>query len=355
MNICYFGTYDPTYTRNRINLTGLVQQGVTIIECRTEEKSKKKYWQLIKKHHAISKQYRVMVVGFAGHAIMPLAWLLCKLYRKKLILDLFVSEYDSVILDRKAYSPRSWQAKKFWLMDWLACKLADILLLETNAHIDFFSKTFKISRAKFRRLIISADESIFKPSPQPLAAHDEFTVHFHGSYAPVQGVPYIIDAAAELKGEKIHFNIIGKLGNYKADIERSQSLGLTNITFIDVLSYEQLARQMQVADVCLGMFGNVPKTQFTSAFKIIEAMAIKKPVITAETPAMHEQFTNRVDCLFCHAADGHDLAQKILELYRDPSLCQQLALCGYELFKTQMTPSVIGAEFKRIIAELSTS
>ena len=104
MNICYFGTFDPTYTRNRINITGLQQQGITIVECRTEEKSRKKYWQLIKKHRVVRKQYEVMVVGFAGHAIMPLAWLLCKLYRKKLILDLFVSEYDSVILDRKAFS-----------------------------------------------------------------------------------------------------------------------------------------------------------------------------------------------------------------------------------------------------------
>lgn len=353
MNICYFGTYDPTYTRNRINLTGLAQQGVAVIECRTDEKSRKKYWQLIKKHRAISRQYQVMVVGFAGHAIMPLAWLLCKLYRKKLILDLFVSEYDSVILDRKAFSPRSWPAKKFWLMDWLACTLADILLLETDAHIDFFSKTFKISRTKFRRLIISADETIFIPSSQPPATHGEFIVHFHGSYAPVQGVPYIIEAAAELKNEAIRFNIIGKLGNYRTDIERSKTLGLTNVTFIDALPYEQLAQQMQVADVCLGMFGNVPKTQFTSAFKIIEAMAIRKPVITAETPAMREQFTNRIHCLFCNAADGHDLAQKILELYRDPAFRQRLAVSGYELFKTRMTPAVIGVEFKRIIAELS--
>src|SRR3989344_8430247 len=223
MTICYFGTYDPTYTRNRINLEGLRRQGVTIIECRTDEKSKKKYGQLIRKHWAIRQQYQVMVVGFAGHAIMPLAWLLCKLYRKKLILDLFVSEYDSVILDRKAFSTRSWQAKKYWLMDWLACTLADILLLETDAHINFFSATFKIKRSKFRRLIISADETIFKPSPIPLPPHDTFVVHFHGSYAPVQGVTYIIDAARELLGEKIQFNIIGKLTNYRHDIERAKS------------------------------------------------------------------------------------------------------------------------------------
>jgi len=294
-----------------------------------------------------------MVVGFAGHAIMPLAWLLCKLYRKKLILDLFVSEYDSVILDRKAFSTRSWQAKKYWLMDWLACTLADILLLETDAHINFFSATFKIKRSKFRRLIISADESIFKPSPIPLPPHDTFVVHFHGSYAPVQGVTYIIDAARELLGEKIQFNIIGKLTNYRHDIERAKSLGLTNIHFIDVLPYEQLANQMHLADVCLGMFGNVPKTQFTSAFKIIEAMAIQKPVITAETPAMHEQFTDRVHCLFCKAADGQDLAQKILLLYRDPALAARLARSGFALFKSQMMPVAIGVEFKRIIGELA--
>ena len=352
MTICYFGTYDPTYTRNRINLEGLRRQGMTIIECRTDEKSKKKYGRLIRKHWAIRQQYQVMVVGFAGHAIMPLAWLLCKLHRKKLVLDLFVSEYDSVILDRKAFSPRSWQAKKYWLMDWLACTLADRLLLETDSHIDFFSKTFKIKRSKFRRLIIGADESIFNPAAQPSPSHDEFIVHFHGSYAPVQGVSYIIDAAANLKAEPIRFNIIGKKTNYRHEIERAESLGLSNITFVDALPYDELARQMSDADVCLGMFGDVPKTQFTSAFKIIEAMALRKPVITAETRAMREQFTDRVHCLFCKAADGKDLAEKIMTLKNDPDLATNLARNGYELFKAEMTPASIGNYFLEIIKQL---
>lgn len=353
MTICYFGTFDPTYTRNRINLEGLRRQGVTIIECRTDEKSKKKYWQLIKKHWLIRKQYQVMVVGFAGHAIMPLAWLLCKLHRKQLILDLFVSEYDSVIFDRRAFSPRSWQARKYWLMDWLACTLADVALLETDSHIDFFCQTFHLPKTKFRRLIIGADETIFRPSSPPAPANHEFIVHFHGSYAPVQGISFIIDAAAALKTEPIRFNIIGKKTNYHREIERAQSLGLSNITFVDALPYDELARQMSQADVCLGMFGDVPKTQFTSAFKIIEAMALQKPVITAETPAMREQFTDRVHCLFCKAADGKDLAARIMTLKNDPDLAANLARNGYELFKAEMTPASIGSQLRQIISDLA--
>ena len=123
MKICYFGTYDPIYTRNRLLIQGLRENGVEVVECRTPQTANKlkKYKELIKRHKQVKKEgnYDVMVVGFAGHAIMPLAWLLARLNKKKVVLDLFVSEYDSVILDRKAYPKLSLPAFKFWLLDWL--------------------------------------------------------------------------------------------------------------------------------------------------------------------------------------------------------------------------------------------
>ena len=119
MRVCYFGTFDPIYTRNRLMIQGLKEIGVEVVECRVEQQKNKlkKYKALIKRHKEIKNDYDIMVVGFAGHAIMPLAWLLAKLNKKKVVLDIFVSEYDSVIMDRKTYSKYSLQALKFWIMD----------------------------------------------------------------------------------------------------------------------------------------------------------------------------------------------------------------------------------------------
>ena len=159
MTICFFGIYKPSYTRNLTLVRGLKENGVQVIECGTRESGNKKYWQLIKKHQLIKRDYDVMVVAFPGHTIMPLAWLLAKLNRKKIIFDAFVSLYDSVILDRQQYSKKSLKALKYWLIDWFSCQLADKVLLDADEHIKYFVQTFKIKKEKFNRICVMAARS----------------------------------------------------------------------------------------------------------------------------------------------------------------------------------------------------
>ncbi len=355
MKVCYFGTYDPDYTRNRLMIKGLKENGVKVIECQTPQTANKleKYWELIKKHRKVKKDYDIMAVGFAGHAIMPLAWILAKLNGKKIVLDLFVSEYDSVILDRKAYSQFSFQAVKFWLLDWLSCILADVCLLDADEHIDFFVKKFKIKRQKFKMIFVSCDPEIFYPRPK--AENNKFILHYHGSYSPIQGVKYIVEAAKILEPEKdIEFNIIGKFKNYQKEIDLAKELNLKNINFIDFMPYEELAKQMVKADVCLGMFGDTDRAMHCSAFKIVEGMAVKLPVLTGDTPALRELSpdNNKPTCLFCQMADSQDLADKILDLKNNQELREKIAENGYQFYLKHLTPQATGADFKKVLEEV---
>ncbi len=351
MAVCYFGIYNPNHTRNRNLIDGLRQNGVEVLECNTREKSAKKYFQLIKMHRAVKQKYEVMIVGFPGHPIMPLAWLLARLNRKKIIFDAFISLYDSLVLDQKKYSPKSWQAKKYWLIDWLSLKLADIVLMEAQAYIDYLVATFRVPAQKCRRIFVGSDDKILYPRPKPKVGK-EFLVHFHGTYLPIQGIPYIIEAAKILKDASINFNIIGKLKDYQPEIAKAQKWKLQNVNFIDFVPYAQLADLMAEADICLGMFGDAPKAKRCGAFKIVEAMAMKKALITADLPATRELLTNQQNALLCKIADAKDLADKILELKNDPSLRNRIAENGYKTFKAKLTPKVLGVELKNIISRM---
>lgn len=353
MKVCYFGTYDPVYTRNRLMIKGLKENGVEVIECRTPQiKNKlKKYKELIKLHKKIKKEYDVMVVGFAGHAIMPLAWLLAKLNRKKVVLDLFVSEYDSVILDRKSYSKFSPQAVKFWILDWLSCKLADICLLDADEHIRYFVKAFKTKAKKFRMIFVSADPAIF--SPREKETSEKFVVHYHGSYSPIQGAKYIVEAAKVVESQRdIIFNIIGKTGHYKKEIELAKNSGLNNVNFIDAMPYEDLADQMASSDLVLGMFGDTDKAMHCSAFKIVEGMAMKKPVLTGDTPALRELIQDKETGLFCRMADAKDLADKIIELKNNNELMKKIAENGYQFYLDNLTPKKTAGELIKVLNKL---
>jgi len=144
MTICYFGFYNSEYSRNRILINGLHQNGVKILECQTNLKGISKYFDLIKKYHQIKKQHHdIIIVGYPGYQATILAKFITK---KPIIFDAFTSLYDSVVLDRQLVKPKSLKALYYWFLDWLSCKLADKILLDTNTNIEYFVKTFGIKK-----------------------------------------------------------------------------------------------------------------------------------------------------------------------------------------------------------------
>ena len=47
---CFFGNYKPEYSRNRVLIRGLEENGVTVMQCHDESKGIKLYYNLMKKH-----------------------------------------------------------------------------------------------------------------------------------------------------------------------------------------------------------------------------------------------------------------------------------------------------------------
>jgi len=340
MTICYFGIYSSEYSRNRILIKGLKLNGVHIIECQSNLNGIKKYFDLISKHHKLKRQYDLMIVGFPGQQSMILAKFLTN---KKIVFDAFTSLYDSLAFDRKIVRPRSIRATYYWLLDWLSCRLADKILLDTNEHIKYFSETFRISKDKFCRLFVGSDNEVIKPV-EPNKKEDGFLVHFHGSCIPLQGVEYILEAASILEKKGIEFNIIGsRIKN------RYKNFKTSNINFIDDIPYEKLKYYMSSADVCLGIFGKTDKAQRVIPNKIFEALAAQCPVITGETLAVKELFVDRENILFCKMGDAKDLGNKILEIKNNFELREKIAKNGYNLFINNLTPKHIVGGLLNII------
>ena len=332
MTICFFGIYDPEYSRNSILMKGLRQNGLEVIECNATQGKVKKYFSLVAKHWKIRKKYDVMVVAFPGYQAIILAKLLS---RKPLILDAFFSIYDSEVLDRKITGSKTIAAYYYWFLDWLACGLADKVTLDTWAHINYFLELFPLKKEKFIRVLLGADDQIIKPRPAPV--RDYYLAHFHGIATPLQGVGYIMEAARLLNGENIKFNLVGNKIRRQAGAPEAGG----NINFIKTLPYLELIDIMTQADVCLGIFGDSKKTQVVIPNKVYEALAAGKAVITADTPAARELLTDGVDCLFCRAGDARDLADKIRQLKNDGDQRHLIAANGYQLFTANLTPKKV--------------
>ena len=73
MTICYFGNYNPDYSRNHILISGLRQNGFKVFECNSRKQGLAKYFDLYQQHSKIKGKYDIMVAGFPGYQAMILA------------------------------------------------------------------------------------------------------------------------------------------------------------------------------------------------------------------------------------------------------------------------------------------
>lgn len=336
--ICFFGRYNPEYPRNKVLRKGLEENGVEVIECRTDLLGIKKYLDLVKKHSSVKNEYDVLLVPFSGWYFVFLAKFLTK---KPIFFDALVSIYDSVVLDRKDFKKNDIKAKYFWLIDWMSSRFADKIILDTNEHIRYFIKEFGVDKEKIIKIPLTAMpvENISMSK-----SGSKFIVHYHGRLVPLQGVEYILEASKLLSGySDIHFNIIGSRIKKKYDKELFK-----NVDFIDDVNYEKLLKYISDSDICLGIFGDSDKTKRVIPFKVFEYISMKKPVITADTVAVRELF-NENSLKLTPVSNPKAIAEAILFLKNNSEFCDSIANSAYDIFQKKLTPKKLS---KRIVKHI---
>lgn len=353
MNVCYLPTYEPGYSRVKILKEGLEKNGVKIIDCSSSINIKKensflRYLHVIGKYLKNKKQCDVVLIGFWGHPLVPLVRLLTK---KTIILDAFMSLYNTLVEDKKKVKKGSFLAKIVFKFEKWVFNNADIVILDTNEHIRYCEKLYGINGKKFRRILIGADDNIFFPKKAAKKPHSGLVVTFHGRYIPLQGTDTIIKAAYILRKENIKFQLIGSGQTFNQTEALARKLKLQNVFFIKTIPVTEVSQKISESDICLGIFGDTLKTRLVIPNKVYEIMAMKKPLITADTLAAREVLQNKQNAVLCRQADAKSLAESIMLLKQNKALRNKIAINGYNTFKSRCSPKAIGVELKRIVIE----
>lgn len=267
-------------------------------------------WIATLKHLLALKKYDYIFVGFAPQ----LMFMFFPFFRKeKLIIDFFISMYDTLVDDRKKVAKNSFTAKLLHKIDAYVLKKAMHIIVDTNADREYFSEEFKVSPKKMEVLYLKPDTSIYDPALYPKKESQKpFTVLYFGSILPLQGVDIILKAVRSMVSlQDIRFVIIGPI-NKNMDQSR-----FCNVVFYQWLPQEKLALEIAKADLCLaGHFdGNIGKAKRTIAGKTYIYKAMGKPVILGDNPANHELFEeDGMQNFYVKMGDPSALKDKILEV-----------------------------------------
>lgn len=365
MRVCFFGTYTIAegYPVNRVLLKGLERSGVEVLQCREElwegflhtTFSQRRWstylrlgWRLCRCYLRLLKRYRRLpehhwvVVGYAGYLDILLARLLAG-RRHPLVLVSFISLYDTMVFDRAQLPVKSLKAKAVKSLERLGFRCADLVLVDTDAHGQYLAALHALPGAKFRRSFVGEDDEVFRPLPPPAAA-PVFRVLFFGTYVPLHGVETVLAAASCLRDVPgLELVLIGNGQLYGQIRQEADRLQLRHLVFIDQwMSPERLREQVAQADVCLGIFGQTAKAARVIPLKVFDALALGRPVITRDSPAIRELLEHEKNVLLCPAGDGAALAAAILRLQADPALARTIAAGGLACFRQHATPTAVG-------------
>lgn len=356
MTILYFGTYEETYSRNQIIIKCLKKAGYVVKECHVslwKNKTDKTgiltslydvlffllrlltiYMKLIMKYLHVGR-YDVVFIGYPGHLDTLISKFLEFISRRKrkIVFDAFISLYDTIVSDRGMVQKDSVPGKFMSLLDRFSCSSADIILLDTQAHINYFKEKYRIPEKKLLKVYASADTSIFKTG-NGQRRRGIFQALFIGKYTPLHGIEHIVDAAELLTDQKdVEFVFIGKGQLYKNIRAMADKKYLKNIRFIEWVAYESLPEYIEDADICLGIFSKSAKADRVIPNKIFQAMAMGKPVISGRTRGVLELLTHEQNIFLCEPGSPVALADAILKLKSDEALRKSIGAKARQTFE----------------------
>lgn len=339
--ILYFVIFDHDFSRNKVYADGLKLHGFEVIYCIDKSRGPLKFFKLFKKTRALKGEYDVIIVGYPGYIVTPFARLFA--WNKPIIFDALCSFYESQIISRDAYRGNPFRIPYVKLVDWLATRSADYILVETEAQKEYFVQKLGVAREKAVVTYTGVDEAKFH-FDQSVQKNEKFTVLFRGRITQEAGLKYVLEAAKILERDSVDFLVVGYgWGPAKREFDEIlKNNSFSNITFISKhVATDELNRLMLQCHASLGQFSDNERVERTIPHKAFEAMVLKLPYITSRTVSVSEIARDGENCLLTNKADARDLAEKILKLKNSSELQKSLAENNLKTYLEHFTPKEI--------------
>jgi len=381
VRVLFFGTYSvgPGYPRNTVLVESLRAAGVAVVEChvplfrgaadkvraasslpgalRAGARAAVAWARLAAKFWAAGPR-DVVHVGYTGHLDVFLARALSVACRRPVVLDAFLSPYDTVVGDRRLLREGSRGARALFALEGAAMRCADLVLTDTAANADFLATTFSYPRA--RLVPVPVGSLVASPVRARVGVgggapeRGRFLSLFVGSYVPLQGIPYILDAA-ELAPD-LDFRLVGD-GPGAEEFEREvDGRGMRNVGFVRrFVPRDELQAMYEEADAVLGIFGTTPKAGRVVPCKVYDGLAAGLPVVTGDSAAARELLRDGTHAVLVDRADPRSLVAALRRVRDEAGLAASLRENAVRLARRELGREAIGLRLKGALARLVRS
>lgn len=343
MKVCILGAYDPQYTRHYTIIEGLKRVGVSVETVQLPPKSStvQRVMYLLRHWHRIEAD--VLFLTAFNATLAPFVVILAWLTGKRLLVDYMIGLSDTA-LDRQNM-PR-WKTELFRWIDRFVTQAVPTVT-DTQAHHRYFEQLLGVQLPKMNVLPIGiADLPLLTRADSSLPV-----VRYVGTYIPFHGVDVILHAAKHLP--HVQFECVGKGQTLSEMKHLAQTIGVSNVRFIEgYFDRKTLLGYQAKSTIQLGVFGDSDKTHYVVPNKVLESLALGKPMITAYATVLQEVLDVSLHVITVPPNDVVGLAQSIQQLLQDEALQERLRQQGREWIETRYLPQHIGSQLHALLARL---
>lgn len=363
MRVVWTGTFDPSFSRNRKLARLLELMGAEVdvrrvrvwADDRVAEARSGKLRAALAMLTAVPRLAWTLartpapdayLVSYPGWLDVPVVALFGRIKGRPVVFDPFISLYDTMISDRQMYADASVMARVARAIDRTALRLADVVLADTRAHLDFFEALSGQRATAGGVLPLGADDDVFVPQPSESVV--DGLVVFHGTFVPLQGIATIAEAVRS-SGDDVRIRIIGD-GQDRAVLDDGlKDVDPARVERVGLIPLDALPAEIGRATVCLGIFGMSDKAGRVVPHKLYECLAVGRPVITRDSPAIATMF-EQGELVTVPAGDGVALARAIEELLHDPDRCAAIAAAGHRAYRERFHEDVLAERLRGLLS-----
>ena len=182
---------------------------------------------------------------------------------------------------------------------------------------------------------------------------DDFVILYMGYLYDFAGLKEIIDYYnADVKSGKLNikFLIVGDGGIYNRLINHIKEINADWVILTGKVPFFEVTEYIELADLCLMSFELNDVTKDITPVKVMEYMAMKKPVLSTSLPSVVREIGKNNGVIF--AQNQKELVEKIRDLTKEKEKLKDIGLRGYELIKKHyMWPNIM-KDLKKIMLDL---
>lgn len=243
-----------------------------------------------------------------------------RIFHKKLIVEMYFSLYDTLVRDRQTMLAGSRQAEAVRRKDILALTKADYIIHTSNYEISYWEELLDIEIDREKLFIAPVCNVATLTHQRKFKQDNVLRICWWGTFIPLHGLDNILQAMKILQKQNLKFTCVLFGINNNFFVEYTNKIKLAelehhvflrkDLSFSDNTLPQYLVEK---CDLALGIFGNTEKARSAVPNKLIEALSMKIPTLTMDSPALQEFFNPGIDFWVCQPSP-ESIAQSITKI-----------------------------------------